>query len=330
MASAHLLPWRRIACRNRVVLGPVIVAPTSGACPSHVSPGQGRLTPKVSEEKLPLLVAQCQGPFPVEARPAQTGHVPPRRWYAGGDDGGAVFCRFGASQSNDSAGGAVVLLEWVDSTLPKAPTQCRWLFISTRPACSARTASVPTSQLPHCAPEFESHTSFPGTKPFRPCVKTFSDSSRCRFCPFAVENHPYPEPWSELRPNTSANSYPAQGNSCRPSAPLAHSLQPCSRILPPPFEFDCTECITASPSRPDTVVIFLFFFFVFSLPAATLIHTRSQISLNHGHSARPVDQGSSTTPARRRHRQFQSQPPIRVMKIRVEENARLIVSFLRV
>lgn len=63
MASAHLLPWRRIACRNRVVLGPVIVAPTSGACPSHVSPGQGRLTPKVSG-KTPSPGGPVPGPIP--------------------------------------------------------------------------------------------------------------------------------------------------------------------------------------------------------------------------------------------------------------------------
>lgn len=76
-----------------------------------------RLTPKVSEEKLPLLATQCQGPFPVEARPAQTGHVPPRRWYAGATM--VEPCSAGLEPaSQTTAQGelfclAVVLLEWV-------------------------------------------------------------------------------------------------------------------------------------------------------------------------------------------------------------------------
>lgn len=190
----------------------------------------------------------------------------------------------------------VVLLEWVDSTLPKAPTQCRWLFISTRPACPARTASVPVSQRPQrpnspiARPNSNPTPPFPAPNRSGPVSKPFLIPLGAVSALSQSENHPYPEPWSELRPNTSANSSPAQGNSCRPSAPLAHSLQPCSRILPPPFEFQCIAASLHHLRGPILLSLFFVCCFVFSLPAATLIHTRSQISLNHGHPARPVDQ----------------------------------------
>ncbi|KAK4660448.1 hypothetical protein QC762_0019130 [Podospora pseudocomata] len=181
-----------------------------------------------------------------------------------GDDGGAVFCRLEPASQTTAQGELFCLWEWVDSTLPKAPTQCRWLFISTRPGLSCpdrQRPSVPTSPIArpnsNPTPPFPApNRSGPVSKPFLIPLGAVSALSQSRI--IHIQNR---------GPNYVQTHLPThiqrRAILCRPSAPLARSLQPCSRILPPPFEFDCTECITASPSRPDTVV----FCFCFLLSA---------------------------------------------------------------
>ncbi|KAK4674277.1 hypothetical protein QC763_119070 [Podospora pseudopauciseta] len=185
---------------------------------------------------------------------------------------------------------------WSGWTVPcrRLPHSAAGSLSRLAPACPARTASVPASQLPHCAPEFESHTSFPGTKPFRPCVKTFSDSSRCRFCPFAVENHPYPEPWSELRPTTSANSHPAQGNSL---SPFCSACSLVATLLPHPSAALRTRlhrvhhCITFD-ARYCCLFVFLFFCFQ---PSSSDTNSHEKPNISQPWPPRPSSRSSASS-----------------------------------